>query len=211
MRKIYTVLFVIGIVGLQFILSWIFVKIFNVETKEKVNFLVHISIDIAFFIAFVSLYFFARKFNNQYLGKSVPKVFLYIFLLILLWLFSNCLSFSSFLMCDLSEMLQIRWSNRNNELNYSLIRMILIGPVLEEFIYRKYLFNYLTTSRKQIPFSIIITSLLFSLVHLHFDYFLYYFLGGILLSLIYLHSRTIIVPIIVHILMNILTLFLLSN
>lgn len=197
--------------GLQFILSWIFAMMLNVEAKEEISIFVHISIDIAFFIAFVLLYFFTRKYNNQYLDKSIPKVCLYIFLLILLWLFSNCLSFSSFLMCDLNEILQLRWSNHNNELNYSLIRTVFILPILEEFIYRKFLFNYLTTSRKQIPISIIITSLLFSLVHLHFDYFLYYFLSGILLSLIYLHSRTIIIPINVHILINILTLFLLSN
>src|SRR5690606_17954574 len=211
MRKIYTVLFVFGMIGLQFILSWIFLQIFGAENREKANDFVQIAIDLTYFIAFVLLYFFTRKFDNQYIDKSVPKTILYTILLLTLWLVAPCLVISDFLACDFSKLLKIHWSDQNNELSYNLIRTVLFVPILEEFIFRKYLFNYLTKSRKQIPFSIIIMSLLFSLIHLDFDYFLYYFLSGVFLSLIYLTSRTIIIPIIIHILINVLVLYLLPN
>src|SRR5690606_16967805 len=154
---------------------------------------------------------FSRKLDNQYIDKSVPKTILYTILFLILWLVVPCFVIFDFLACDFSKLFKIHCSDQNNELSYNLIRLVVIVWILEEFIFRKYLFNYLTKSRKQIPFSIIIMSLLFSLIHLDFDYFLYYFLSGVLLSLIYLTSQTIIIPIIIHILINVLVLYLLPN
>src|SRR5690554_790818 len=204
MRKLYMLLFAIGIIGLQFLLSFIFVGIFNVENKNDVQLWVLIAIDVSYLIAFICLYLFVKS-TPKFFEKSVAKISLYVLLAIALSIFSPCLNTSAFFNCDLKSLFDL---NLNLTLDYSILRTIIIFPILEELIFRKYIFSYIATSRKSIPISIIFTSLLFAFMHLEINHIIYFFLCGILLSLIYLHSRTIIVPIIVHAFLNILTLIL---
>jgi len=197
-------LFAIGIIGLQFLLSFIFVGIFNVENKNDVQLWVLIAFDVSYLIAFICLYLFVKS-TPKFFEKSIPKISLYVLLAIALSIFSPCLNTSAFFNCDLKSLFDL---NFNLTLDYSILRTIIIFPILEELIFRKYIFSYIATSRKSIPISIIFTSLLFAFMHLEINHIIYFFLCGVLLSLIYLRSRTIIVPIIVHAFLNILTLIL---
>lgn len=204
MRKLYMLLFAIAIIGLQFLLSFIFVGIFNVESKNDVQLWVLIAIDVSYLIAFICLYLFVKS-TPKFFEKSIPKISLYVLLAIALSIFSPCLNTLAFFNCDLKSLFDL---NFNLTLDYSILRTIIIFPILEELIFRKYIFSYIATSRKSIPISIIFTSLLFAFMHLEINHIIYFFLCGVLLSLIYLRSRTIIVPIIVHAFLNILTLIL---
>lgn len=197
-------LFAIAIIGLRFLLSFIFVGIFNVENKNDVQLWVLIAIDVSYLIAFICLYLFVKS-TPKFFEKSIPKISLYVLLAIALSIFSPCLNTSAFFNCDLKSLFDL---NFNLTLDYSILRTIIIFPILEELIFRKYIFSYIATSRKSIPISIIFTSLLFAFMHLEINHIIYFFLCGVLLSLIYLRSRTIIVPIIVHAFLNILTLIL---
>lgn len=204
MRKLYMLLFAIAIIGLRFLLSFIFVGIFNVESKNDVQLWVLIAIDVSYLIAFICLYLFVKS-TPKFFEKSIPKISLYVLLAIALSIFSPCLNTSAFFNCDLKSLFDL---NFNLTLDYSILRTIIIFPILEELIFRKYIFSYIATSRKSIPISIIFTSLLFAFMHLEINHIIYFFLCGVLLSLIYLRSRTIIVPIIVHAFLNILTIIL---
>src|SRR5690554_1588283 len=185
MRKLYMLLFAIAIIGLRFLLSFIFVGIFNVENKNDVQLWVLIAINVSYLIAFICLYLFVKS-TPKFFEKSIPKISLYVLLAITLSIFSPCLNTSAFFNCDLKSLFDL---NFNLTLDYSILRTIIIFPILEELIFRKYIFSYIATSRKSIPISIIFTSLLFAFMHLEINHIIYFFLCGVLLSLIYLRSE----------------------
>ncbi|WP_442902258.1 lysostaphin resistance A-like protein [Flavobacterium sp. C4GT6] len=90
---------------------------------------------------------------------------------------------------------------------YSFIRLLLITPILEELLFRRLILANLF-SRYNIYISIVITSLLFSFCHLDLNNSLIFFIGSIILCLAYLKTRDIRYSIILHILMNFITLVL---
>lgn len=100
-------------------------------------------------------------------------------------------------------MLDFTW-NANAKVEYYLWRTVLIVPILEELIFRKYITNYIATTSQKLPIAIIVSSVLFALIHTNLDAFLFYFLSGVLLSVIYQSSKTIIWPIILHAVFNLL-------
>ncbi|WP_411230463.1 CPBP family intramembrane glutamic endopeptidase [Niallia taxi] len=84
---------------------------------------------------------------------------------------------------------------------------LLVGPILEELIFRKWIPNTFqdVLGRKR---SVIFSNLLFSM--LHFDWFIItYFANGLIYSYFYDKSKDIKVSIIIHILYN-LCVFLLT-
>lgn len=82
-----------------------------------------------------------------------------------------------------------------------------IGPVVEELLFRGILFNNLNKyySNKK---SILISSLIFGLFHTSINGFIYAFFLGIILSYIYLKANDIKICMLGHMLSNILVLFL---
>ncbi|WP_437834430.1 CPBP family intramembrane glutamic endopeptidase (plasmid) [Niallia taxi] len=91
--------------------------------------------------------------------------------------------------------------NKSMELNFlKMLVPLLVGPVLEELIFRKWIPNTFqdVLGRKK---SVIFSNLLFSV--LHFDWFIItYFANGLIYSYFYNKSKDIKVPIIMHILYN---------
>src|SRR5690554_5361030 len=201
MKKLYALLFILGTIGLQLLFSFILYHLF----EEDLQYLVQKAIDLSYVVAFICLYLFVKN-NPKFLKKSNSKTILYIILTIVLWFIAPCLAISTFFKCTLSELFSLQFINRASKIDYSVIRTIIVIPILEEFIFRKFIFSYITITKREIPVSIITTSLLFALIHLNFDDFIFYFLSGVALSLIYCHSRTVILPIAVHILINLLVL-----
>lgn len=83
-----------------------------------------------------------------------------------------------------------------------------IGPIVEEFIFRGLLLKRLG-KKVNMTFSIIVTNILFGLLHMDL---LGAFIFGFIASLLYLHSGNLLVPILVHVLNNLLvTIFMFIN
>jgi uncharacterized protein len=95
-------------------------------------------------------------------------------------------------------------------INFHIIIMLIIritlAPIFEELLFRGYLLNKLGDSLGIIK-AILINSLLFSLLHFDVVVFFAYFVSGIFYSLVYLKTKKIIVPIILHSFTNLISGF----
>ncbi|ABS20616.1 CPBP family intramembrane glutamic endopeptidase [Bacillus cytotoxicus] len=82
-----------------------------------------------------------------------------------------------------------------------LIVISIIGPILEEIVFRKILFG---TLYKKFNFFIaaIISSLVFAAIHFDFTHLLIYTAMGLVFAFLYVQTRRIIVPIMAHVGMN---------
>ncbi|WP_459503889.1 CPBP family intramembrane glutamic endopeptidase [Bacillus sp. C1] len=82
-----------------------------------------------------------------------------------------------------------------------LIVISIIGPILEEIVFRKILFG---TLYKKFNFFIaaIISSLVFAAIHFDFTHLLVYTAMGLVFAFLYVKTKRIIVPIMAHVAMN---------
>ncbi|MDZ5609936.1 type II CAAX endopeptidase family protein [Bacillus pseudomycoides] len=82
-----------------------------------------------------------------------------------------------------------------------LIVISIIGPILEEIVFRKILFG---TLYKRFNFFIaaIISSLVFAAIHFDFTHLLVYTSMGLVFAFLYVKTKRIIVPIMAHVTMN---------
>lgn len=83
---------------------------------------------------------------------------------------------------------------------------VFTAPILEELIFRKIIFGSLH-KRMNFLLSVFISSLIFALVHLEFQHLLIYFGMGVALAYVYVKTKRIIVPILVHMGMNGIVIF----
>lgn len=83
-----------------------------------------------------------------------------------------------------------------------------IGPILEEIIFRKIIFGSLH-KRYNFFVSAFVSSLIFAAVHWDFKHLLVYTAMGFVFAFLYARTKLIIVPIIAHVLMN--TIVILSQ
>ncbi|KAA0543387.1 CPBP family intramembrane metalloprotease [Bacillus sp. BGMRC 2118] len=77
----------------------------------------------------------------------------------------------------------------------------IIGPILEEVIFRKILFGSLY-KRFNFIIAAIISSIIFAIVHMDFTHILIYTAMGFTFAYLYVKTKRIIVPIIAHVSMN---------
>lgn len=77
----------------------------------------------------------------------------------------------------------------------------IIGPILEEIIFRKIIFGSLY-NRFNFWIAAFISSLIFAAVHMDFEHLLIYSAMGFTFAFLYVKTKRIIVPIIAHISMN---------
>lgn len=86
----------------------------------------------------------------------------------------------------------------------------IIAPILEEIIFRKIIFG---TFYKRMNFFIaaVLSALIFGLVHWDFEHLLMYMAMGLVFAFLYVKTKRILVPIIVHAGMNSLVVFLQYN
>ena len=82
----------------------------------------------------------------------------------------------------------------------------IIGPILEELVYRKYLLNPLR--RFGDKWAILVTSLLFGILHGNLTQFLYAAVAGVLLGILTVRAGSVIPAIIVHALNNLYNVLL---
>lgn len=77
----------------------------------------------------------------------------------------------------------------------------LVGPILEELVFRKILFGVFY-KWMNFFFAAILSSLLFSVAHMEFTHIFVYMFMGIVLAFLYVWTKRIIVPILVHMAIN---------
>ncbi|GEL76660.1 CPBP family intramembrane glutamic endopeptidase [Tenuibacillus multivorans] len=82
-----------------------------------------------------------------------------------------------------------------------IVLPILFAPLLEEIIFRKIIFGQLH-QRMNFFIAAIISALMFSLLHFDFKFILTYAAMGLVFAYLYVKTKRIIVPIIVHMALN---------
>ncbi|MFJ7557753.1 lysostaphin resistance A-like protein [Bacillus thuringiensis] len=85
-----------------------------------------------------------------------------------------------------------------------IVATVLIGPIIEEVIFRKIMFGTLI-QKFSFWFSSIISSLCFAIVHGELTYVPIYIIMGLVTSYLYYKTERIIVPIMTHVLVNYVT------
>ncbi len=89
----------------------------------------------------------------------------------------------------------------------ALISIVLLAPLVEEFVFRYAAINILTQKFKQ-TWSILISSLFFSIMHFDFPFIFGYFLIGLVLAVVYVRTNRLLVSFVVHASMNLIVVIL---
>ena len=95
---------------------------------------------------------------------------------------------------------------------FTYFEVVFMGPILEEIIYRQLVFGYLydlhSGCNKYIRFitASIVSSIVFGSIHngVFHPFMLFYVTSGIILSSLYVYTKRLSSPIIVHILINLI-------
>lgn len=82
-----------------------------------------------------------------------------------------------------------------------LLAVAVLGPIIEELVFRQAIFGHLY-KKMNFFWAALISSAIFSIVHLDFSHILVYTAMGFVFSYLYVKTKRIIVPIIAHVLMN---------
>lgn len=102
----------------------------------------------------------------------------------------------------LNEILHLTNRYDNNKIVFTtLVTTGIIGPILEEFLFRGILYNKLKEFNKPVV-ALFLTSTLFALTHLGITQMIYAFVFSIVLIKVYEKFNTLKAPIIVHIIAN---------
>ena len=84
---------------------------------------------------------------------------------------------------------------------FMMITSTLTGPISEEFVFRGLLLNRLI-KKTNMWIGILISSLIFATVHMEWEKLIATFLFGVIASLLYLKTKSLFVPILLHIVHN---------
>ena len=103
----------------------------------------------------------------------------------------------------LNELLNLtnRYQINDKTLWITLLTTGIIGPILEEFLFRGILYNQIKEFNSQ-KTSLLITSIIFALIHSTLTQMIYAFIFSLVLIKVYDRFKTLIAPIIVHIIAN---------
>ncbi|MGI2329249.1 CPBP family intramembrane glutamic endopeptidase [Planococcus sp. YIM B11945] len=82
-----------------------------------------------------------------------------------------------------------------------LLFVVLIGPILEELVFRRVIFGSLNQTTNFF-IATVLSALVFALVHMEFWHLLMYFTTGLILAFLYQKTKRIITSIIAHVLLN---------
>lgn len=107
------------------------------------------------------------------------------------------------------ELLEIDPGSENTQFIVELAQMniwfillpAIIGPIIEELVFRKVIFGSLQ-KRMNIHVAAIIGALVFALAHFDLEHTLIYFAMGLVFTFLYVKTKRVIVPIIAHMAMN---------
>jgi membrane protease YdiL (CAAX protease family) len=100
-----------------------------------------------------------------------------------------------------------RYSRATTISPVALISIVLLAPLVEEFVFRSLTINILNRKFKQ-TWSVLISSFFFSIMHFDFPFIFGYFLIGIILAVVYVRTSSLIVSFVVHASMNLIVVML---
>ncbi|KKB33796.1 CPBP family intramembrane glutamic endopeptidase [Bacillus thermotolerans] len=115
----------------------------------------------------------------------------------------------------IETMLGIEMGSENTETIMSVVEIVpammivvaIIGPILEEIVFRKVIFGSLYR-KYSFWVSALISSAIFSIVHLEPEHFLIYASMGFTFAFLYVKTKRLIVPIFAHVAMNSLVILI---
>lgn len=152
---------------------------------------------VVFLYVILSIYFI-KKYGDKEKISSIGNYFISIYFILSLSIVLNMLFY----------LLGIQNKSDNN---FNIILLIIssgfLGPIVEEFLFRKILLTRLMV-RHSIKSAVILESLIFALFHTSINGFIYAFVIGVCLSMFYIKHKNIKIPIICHMISNIFVLFL---
>lgn len=197
-----------GIVGLPLLLKTGLYDNRGFTMEEKGQIITGHWAIISFFVALcIVLWLLRIDIRDRHLDKmrvTIPATVGWIIIGILL-------AFSSQIIAGMIEMrlLGIKQGSENTmklmeiarTTPWFLIVVSIIGPILEEIVFRKILFG---TLYKRFNFFVaaIISSLVFAAIHFDFTHLLVYTSMGLVFAFLYVKTKRIIVPIAAHVAMN---------
>lgn len=128
---------------------------------------------------------------------SVGKLILYFsFAGLVLRFFINRPEFISFSRSLLEDTSPTKFNN------LSIITMVFLGPILEEFVFRGIILNK-WTEKKSNTRALLLSSLLFGVMHIG-SFIIPQLIAGLIYGIVYLKTKKLIYPIVMHILNNFL-------
>lgn len=208
---IYVAMQLSSIIGLP-LMGWILPN-FVAEDQVAIYSVVYWII-ISFFIALIITLFFLRNERNEMerwermpLGSSLAWAVGGIFLALIAQAVAGTIE---------QQIFNIKGESENTKNILALIEMFpvvilitsVIGPILEEIVFRKILFGALLYKRFGFFLSALISSVIFSLAHGEPEHTLLYSSMGFTFAYLYVKTGRIIVPIIAHVSMNTLVVLL---
>ena len=186
----------------QYVSTLLFTFIFNLtnhyeigssEYIEKLsNFFNNNAIWIALLTFIILIPLFKKKCNFNKLKVSTKDIIILVLIGISFAVIYNLILFH--LNIDI-------FHNNNKKLLITLITSGLIGPIMEELIFRNIVYEKLKTNYKTI-FAVVLTGVLFGILHGNIIQFIYVFLFNFIFILVYEKYESIYAPIIVHVSAN---------
>lgn len=159
----------------------------------------------SYLITFALLYYFPKHFKDLLSTQKVKTVSVKKSFFIILFGFGfsvillTCIFYSDKFFPSYGEVNSKILSQSNLIIN--IICTVLLIPVCEEIMFRGIIFNFFKKNYS-LTTSIILQSLIFGISHGNVLQGMYTFIGGILLSLIYLYCDSIVGSILLHIVFN---------
>ncbi|WP_141434468.1 type II CAAX endopeptidase family protein [Bacillus sp. 03113] len=170
----------------------------------------------SFTIALILVLFFLRKEqNNPVRTKQAasPSISL-------LWAIAGIFMslFAQSIAASIENMLGVEMGSKNTQAILQLIKAVpllilvssIIGPILEEIVFRKIIFGSLY-KRMNFFLSSLISSVIFALAHFEVEHVLLYSAMGFTFAFLYIKTNRIIVPIFAHVAMNTLVVVIQLN
>lgn len=93
--------------------------------------------------------------------------------------------------------------NEESNIFLSFLFIVIFAPIAEEIYFRGYIFNELK-NKINLKFAFLFSSFLFALIHCNFAYFIGYFFIGYFLAFSYKISKSIFIPISIHMIYNLI-------
>ena len=189
------ILFVYAIQILLVVVFSFICTLLNIDVIKAMNDYFYYIV-IVFYILLIIYFYKTNRIKDNVVQRNVYFIFVYFVLSVSIFL--NMLFF---------------YFNVNKEVSdgVSIFLLIissgLLGPIVEEYLFRKILLNRLL-KRYSIKKAIIVESFIFSLFHTSINGFIYAFIIGMLLSIVYVKYKNIRLVILCHMISNIFVLFL---
>ena len=157
--------------------------------------------------------FFCRMRGDKYASRLRLRLFrtnhLFFMLLSLIAMISGSALINLMLYTAFPERnagMSVSLSLGGTELLFAVIAFAILPALTEEFLFRGVILaEYESVS---VPFAVVLSSLLFAMMHLNFSQLPVYFYCGIMLAIVLYTTRSLFAPMLVHLLNNIATLLL---